>query len=948
MKKFNNTKTIFIAFALATLIFLLPSLLGEGLGVRCFAQHNSQLWGMTASGGADNMGTLFHYTPASSTHTVDFSFPVTTPGEYPEYTELTAGANGKFYGMTRQGGANGYGVIFEWNPNSNTYLKKFDFDEPSTGSSPTGSLTFAGGKLYGMAFYGGANYYGVIFEWDTTTNTFTKKFDFDGINTGGNPAGSLTLAGGKLYGMTSQGGVNGVGVIFEWNPVTNAFSKKFDFDNTNSGGWPFGSLTLAGGRFYGMTSSGGANDYGVIFEWNTASNSVTDKFDFDDFNTGRFPMGNLTLFAGKLYGMTNQGGANDQGVIFEWDTSSNNFKKKIDFILTTKGGYPEGSLTLAGGKFYGMTYSGGINSGGVIFEWDTVGNTFKKKIDFDNATTGGNPLGSLTFAGGKFYGMTSAGGLENEGVIFEWDTSSHAVTKKIGFNESLQGSNPSGTLARSGDKIYGVTNFGGANNAGVIFEWDTTAKILTKKFDFDNTTTGGNPFGSLTLAGGKFYGMTNAGGLYNYGVIFEWDPSTNTYIRKFDFNNTPAGSHPIGDLILVGGKLYGMTNEGGANGFGVIFEWNPSTNTYTKKIDFDGANKGRFPFGSLTLSGGKLYGMTGQGGINDYGVIFEWNPVTNICIKKFDFDPANGGGEYPQGSLTLSGGKLYGMTTQGGANISGIIFEWDPSANIYTKKIDFDNTTTGGNPFGSLTLAGGKFYGMTNTGGASGLGVIFQWDTAGNSFTKEIDFNSVNGAYPNYTRLLDVTSDQPLVLSNLPGAQNTCMGTASSVTFTVTDADNDVPVFTNSSSNTTLLPNANISVINVGGNNYQVTSTPASVQTGTTTVTVIADDGYGSTASFNFTLTVTVCTGMTEQSNTISVVIFPNPFSSSAQVQLSGITDLSGTEIQLFNMLGEKVAVQTITKPEFTISRNNLQQGVYFYRISSRGEILKNGKLVVE
>ncbi len=47
--------------------------------------------------------------------------------------------------------------------------------------------------------------------------------------------GFLTFSNGKFYGMTLGGGVNNQGTIYEWDPVTNIYGKKFDF-NTDDGG----------------------------------------------------------------------------------------------------------------------------------------------------------------------------------------------------------------------------------------------------------------------------------------------------------------------------------------------------------------------------------------------------------------------------------------------------------------------------------------------------------------------------------------------------------------------------------------------------------------------------------------------------------------------------------------------------------------------------------------
>ncbi len=116
-----------------------------------------------------------------------------------------------------------------------------------------------------------------------------------------------------------------------------------------------------------------------------------------------------------------------------------------------------------------------------------------------------------------------------------------------------------------------------------------------------------------------------------------------------------------------------------------------------------------------------------------------------IFIQKIDLD--NISGAYPQGSLSISNGKFYGMTTYGGASGVGVIFEWNPATNIYTKKMDFTGIN-GANPYGSLTLSGGKFYGMATYGGANGIGVIFEWDPATNTYAKLIDLNGDNGGLP--------------------------------------------------------------------------------------------------------------------------------------------------------------------------------------------------------
>jgi uncharacterized repeat protein (TIGR03803 family) len=707
------------------------------------------LFGVAHDGGSDNQGIIFHYDRFSGAQIIDYSFTIEIPGRNPVYTELTTGDNGKFYGVTGSGGVNGAGVIFEWNPTTNTYKKKIDLVK-ADGNSPQGSLVLSGGKFYGMTVAGGTNDAGVIFEWDPATNAYTKKIDL-GNELGANPYGSLTLYGGKFYGMTRNGGSDGNGVIFEWDPSTNICSKKIALlYETGSG--PYGSLTLSGGKFYGMTCNGGSNGKGVIFEWDPSTNIYTKKIDLSAAN-GSNPYGSLKISGGKFYGMTRKGGSNNSGVIFEWNPATNTYTKKID-LSSSVGSNPTGSLGLNNGKFYGMTYDGGANGLGVIFEWNPATNVYTKKIDL-SSSIGCNPYGSMILNGGKFIGMTNSGGA-GYGIIFEWDPLNNTYSKKV-ILELTTGSWPSGSLALNGGKFYGTTFSGGTYGAGVIFEWDIPTNTYTKKIDL-NDAIGSYPNGSLALSGGKYYGTTWAGGSNNWGVIFEWNPANNSYTKKIDLSSAIGGA-PYCTLALYGGKFYGTTSQGGANSVGVIFEYDPATNTYIKKVDLSSAI-GCYPECSLILSGGKFYGMTSSGGSNNLGVIFEWNPATNAYTKKIDLSSANG--SQPMGSLTLCGGKFYGMTNYGGSNSCGVIFEWDPATNVYTSKINL-STALGSKPKGTLTLSGGKFYGMTYQGGSSDFGVIFEWDPVTNSYTKKVDLTGPNGKNPTFTQFFALENTPPIL-----------------------------------------------------------------------------------------------------------------------------------------------------------------------------------------
>jgi uncharacterized repeat protein (TIGR03803 family) len=447
---------------------------------------------------------------------------------------------------------------------------------------------------------------GVIYEYDYYNNIFIKLYDFDGVNCGSAPMGSFIEIGENiLCGLTNSGGINNKGVVFSYNYLETEFSKKIDLNGSELGANSQGSLIRANnGLYYGLTNSGGINDFGVLFELNLSNDEYVVVYNFASSADGYYPFSSLCQSEnGNLVGLANQGGKNGQGCIFEIDGVTREYSKKVDFLSTNFGSNPRGSLVYsANGKYYGMTKDGGANGAGVIFEFDQSSGICEKKLDFTGVSgvvSGSNPEGSLiSAANNKLYGLTYNGGANNMGVLFIYDPNTNTYSKKIDFSGSSNGSHPFGSLMlASNGKLYGMTDEGGDSNYGVLFEYDPVGDIFTKKINFLGSINGRGPRGTLVEgANGKLYGMTFQGGANNLGVLFEYNIIDNILTKLLDFEGISNGSHPVGTLMkAVNGKLYGMTYDGGLNSFGVLFEFDPATETFMKKLDFDGIN-GKYPY----------------------------------------------------------------------------------------------------------------------------------------------------------------------------------------------------------------------------------------------------------------------------------------------------------------------------------------------------------------
>ena len=355
------------------------------------------------------------------------------------------------------------------------------------------------------------------------------------------------------------------------------YTVLFNFNSTNAqpyGYYPGGSLTLSGNRLYGMIQIGGSlSHWGGVFKIDTNGTNYQELVGFNTAN-GAAPVGSLLLAGSVLYGMTD--GArygSSWGNVFSLDTNGNIFNNLINFNKTD-GEEPQGSLIISGSTLYGMTSGGGVYMDGCIFSIDSNGNNFKVLFDF-NGTNGAGPNGDLTLSGGVLYGMTSGGGTHNDGLIFSMDTNGGNYKDLLNFDDT-NGAYPYGSLTLVGRRIYGMTQVGGVNDSGCVFSIDTNGSSYKDLLDF-NGVNGAYPWGSLTIIGRCMYGMTWEGGANQFGRIFSIDTDGSRYRDMWDFNDTNGGRPEGNNLILSGNVLYGMTTQGGLFGFGVIFKIDTAT-----------------------------------------------------------------------------------------------------------------------------------------------------------------------------------------------------------------------------------------------------------------------------------------------------------------------------------------------------------------------------------
>jgi uncharacterized repeat protein (TIGR03803 family) len=349
---------------------------------------------------------------------------------------LVRAGDGNFYGTTIGGGQYAGGTVYRVTPGgAETVLHAFG-NGTDAANPAAGLIVGSDGALYGTAEYGGTYGQGGVFR-ITTAGSESVLYSFSGGGgrsgslDGANPEGALTLsADGSFYGTTSYGGQYGSGAVFRIAPdgaesVLYSFSGEGGIPGSTDAAAPESALLVgADGSLYGTSSAGGDHDAGTVFRVTTAG-AETVLYSFSGSAVagspdGAAPVAALLLGAdGNFYGTTPDGGTAGKGTVFRLTPSGSE-----TVLYSFSGG--DGANPLAGliegsdGNLYGTTQTGGPDDTGTVFRL-TTGGTLTSLVAFAAAggSDGGRPSASLVEgAGGVLYGVTELGGANNAGTVF--------------------------------------------------------------------------------------------------------------------------------------------------------------------------------------------------------------------------------------------------------------------------------------------------------------------------------------------------------------------------------------------------------------------------------------------------------------------------------------------------------------------------------------------------
>ena len=352
-------------------------------------------------------------------------------------------------------------------------------------------------------------------------------------------------------------------------------------------------------------------------------------------------------------------------------------------------------------QFWGTASSGGQHNNGFIFKTDSIGDNLEIVHHFKSEVDGANISALLLASNNKLYGLASSGGqggstsVFSSGTFFEYDliTNQFRVIEHLGpLSTNLPSIYmPKAEGQRALTEVSPGLIYGLARQGEYVFSYNFNTGVFAKPFTvptFQGGSTNSTMFNRFAeafykAADGNLYAATSTNSSCpvanpNMGSIIRVIPSTNTLaIRYRSVCLIDNGYIYNGHFAEAGGKLYGTTNFGGTSNQGVIFEYTPAANTYTKRHDFHGGvlTNSFYPTSLVFGKNGKLYGTAQGGGVPEPnlasggGILYEFDLATNTFTKKYDFLLGTGWfgdvGAFPSSLISSANGKLYGCTEYG-------------------------------------------------------------------------------------------------------------------------------------------------------------------------------------------------------------------------------------------------------------------------------------------
>lgn len=459
--------------------------------------------------------------------------------------------DGKLYVFSKAGGAYNHGTIIKYHPSTNTYAKVVDL----YGSAYPHNSGFrvAGSKIFGNWESTPATPFYEMFSYDVLTGTFDNMIPSTTGLPGNNKEVQFIVANGKIIGRMLSGGLADAGSIFSYDPGTQVSTILAECHSLEGRGIVGELVQLNDTTLVGYTGMGGSLPGEPGFSAN-----------------GNHELGDLVTIDTRTRAITALPGA---FVHTFYPAAFNSFNNNLKFNRP---------LAASNGKLYysyiHMGYEGDFFR---ISEYDIPTHT---NVKIYNGQVLDSPdyeaVGLTEVSPGKILVC-----FRDSTYVYDFNTGLY-TTRKYSHDMNAYGFFKGNCTVASDGRIYGTTKVKGYDSLpgspvgnSVIFSLDPVNFDFRVDYSFDAAVKNCNA--GLTELNGKLYGSTNYGGANNNGYLFSFDPVTHVFAIVHSFNRLVDGAGFEGQWCALDGKLFATSYAGGATGYGTLVQFDPGTSQLT-------------------------------------------------------------------------------------------------------------------------------------------------------------------------------------------------------------------------------------------------------------------------------------------------------------------------------------------------------------------------------
>lgn len=602
-------------------------------------------------------------------------------------------------------------------------------------------LAMPDGSFFAATVYGGPTGNGALLHLDADDLQPTRIHAFNTLDGSGRiPVGGVALGkDGFLYGTTKFGGPDqsySFGTIFRIQTNGTGYTTLHQFGSmTNDGTLPVGPLTLLpDGRVFGVTTQGGAGGSGILYRMNGDGSDYQVVHSFGgDSNDGKSPVAGMVLGAdGAIYGTTSDGGTHGGGTVFRITSSGTDYSiiSQLPNSGEAKGGPASRLLPQPDGTLLGTSRTGATN-GGYLFALHMDGSDFRILHEFPSYpydTNAHSPASTLVQSpDGSIYGITSAGQFIDSISIFSLTAPNWEYKELVNLPSQHDGQNY--FLNAFVDGMLYLVPTPNLYNPADVLQLDLKTKTLTPKLklsSYDKSFTATGLAYLSTLVEGNdhalyFLGFGNNGSTDSLLRLTK-DGQTKEVVHSFPFTGADGPTLNLNLARDRSGVLHGtwVANLRTGDRSTVNFSYDPSSHTYSNlatnyswlssrlEIGPDGRWYGSALGGISTLFNSELSGDGFRTILNLPGIAW--------ITPGPDFN-------------------LYGVASDSTAGLPRRIFRMNMDGSGFTVLAEMAKLTEGLSNVVNIVLGDDQFlYGVASAGGELGLGGVFRVAVDGSAF----------------------------------------------------------------------------------------------------------------------------------------------------------------------------------------------------------------------